>query len=372
MRAHQDREAGSPKRHQAPAGVVARDGEVLRLQRLAGNTAVSSLLGKRPAQRVLDEGFKHGGTPTPDELAACQAFARKVSGFVDEAHRQLLAGDVAGWQGEKINTFVNLLQQGKSVALAWAGNAIEERVYTLMRGTDMILTWVPQFAEGMGGASLPDIVITLSDSPLKQALIDVTSDRYHILGKAGGWTTSQRYVYVAEAWFPSVQAQHVPTILAGLKAGGLDAAEVEKRIKEADAERARAIEARTAELRAARDEYNGYVTFARLIKGKFKGDRKAALAWVRANGLGQVKGVPKVKGKRKPSLETKTMMKRRAAKARELAKAEALAGARSHDDGPSARASSLPDSDVLSDSDVMDQEAFTDSEDEFEDAEALE
>lgn len=356
VQAH-DLAAGEPKRHRAPATPVApaaRGVDLLRLQRLAGNAAVSGLLGKRPAQRKLDDDFRRGGTPTEAELAACKTFAGKVSDFVDEAHRQLMAGDIANWEGDKVTTFVKLLRQGKSTVLPWAGNAIEERVYALMRATDMGLPWVPQFAEGMGGASKPDIVVTVSTDPLKEALIDVTSARYHILAKAGGWTTSSRYVYVAEAWFDRVQARHLPTILAGVEAGGLDAAEVTRRIAEADAEHARKMALRAAERAAARKEYKLYGTVARLAERKFGGNGKAAVAWMRAHGLSAAKGVPKLRGKKKPSPETKAMMKRRAAKARELAKAAALAGDRSesHTGKPATSSSSALD-------DVMEQETLS-------------
>jgi hypothetical protein len=367
MRENQVHEAAVPRRHRAPgtAALPPRDAEVLRLQRLAGNAAVSGLLDHGPAQRVLDEGFGHGAKPSLKELAACRAFARKVSDFVDEAHAQLMAGDVAAWQGPKITTFLDLLQRKSPMAVTWAGNAIEERVYALMRGTDMTLNWVPQFAEGMGSASKPDIVITLNQDPLRQALVDITSDRGHILGKAGGWTTSAHYVYVAEAWFPSVQAQHLATIRAGVEAGGLDAEEVERRIQEADEERARVTEALKARYAAARIEFGKYESFSKLVKAKFKGDRTAALAWMRGNGLGQTKGVPRLKGKKKPSEETKAAMKRRAAKARELKKAEILAGSRSQDEESSMHAASVTDVDL------MDEDAGLEIEDELE-AEDLE
>ncbi len=357
---------------------AAHDLEVLRLQRLAGNAAVAGLLAKTPRQRVLDDTFKRGGTPTAKQLADCRAFAKQVSDFVDQAYLQLMAGDVKEWHGTKISTFLDMLQRDSRFVLPWAGNAIEERVYALMAGTKMGLDWVPQFAEGMGGASKPDIVVTLSEDPVKQALIDITSDRFHIMGKAGGWTTSERYVYVAEAWFPPVMAEHLETIRAGVKAGGLSAAEVEKRIAAANAERERVIAARNAVLVAARTEYNDrYGTVARLAEGKFGGDRKAAVAWMRANGLGQAKGVPKLKGKKKPAPETKLMMRRRAAKA----KAGALAAAHSHHDESSMAVSGKPS---RSGKDVMDEEAGSeidealtkdgagsDIEDELEEAEEL-
>ncbi len=335
MRVRRDHEAGIPQSHRVRVSPAAHGNEILRLQWLAGNAAVSGLLGKKPLQRLLDEDFKHGGKPTEAESAACHAFAEKVSGFVDQAYAQLMAGDVKGWGGGKIAIFLNLLLRNSNAALPWAGNAIEERVYELMKSADMGLSWVAQFAEGMGAASKPDIVITLSADPLKQALIDITSEREHILKKVGGWTTSERYVYVAEAYFPKIKAQHLETIRDGVKAGGLDAAEVAKRIAAADAERERVIAARQAVVAAAREEYNLYGTVTRLAVGKFGGNKRNAVTWMRANGLGTLKGVPKLKGRKGPSDERRKIMRRLAAKSREE-KAARLAAAQSHDESSAA------------------------------------
>jgi hypothetical protein len=195
---------------------------VLALQRSAGNLQVAQALGRgaRPVlSRALDTDFVHAGEPTKEEKRVCDEFGKIVSGFVDSAHLDLLAGRVKGWEGAKITAFLKLLMAGHRSAVVHAGNVIEERVYALMKDAKLPASWTPQFSVGMGGASRPDIVINLDSG--REGLIDITSQRAHILGKAGAWTTSQNYVYVAEAWFPSILADHLPHITKAIKKGGI-------------------------------------------------------------------------------------------------------------------------------------------------------
>jgi hypothetical protein len=262
---------------------------------------------------VLDDAsFKAQGVPSPKELAACKAFATKVSELVDQAHRDLLRGAVNGWSGAKIANFLLLLLRDSDAALPHAGNAIEERVYALMRNTNMGLPWVAQFAEAMGAASKPDIVVHLPSG--KQALIDVTSDRGHILGKAGGWTTSDHYVYLAEAWFPSVTKPHLPIIKAALGTGGITVEQAQKLREAADDARAKEaaefLEGQASE-RARLNQYPSFTAYARAEHG---GNKTAASKHLRHWGI-RVKGMTNPKGPRKPSEYTK---KRQKKKQREL------------------------------------------------------
>ncbi len=299
--------------HAAPA-------DVLAVQRTLGNRATNRLVSTHQPepviQRKLDEDFKHGGVPTPDELAKCKAFAHRVSDIVDQAYDELLTGKIGEWKGEKITTFLTLLRRGSPMALPHVGNAVEERVYELMKKADLGLPWTPQFAEAMGGASKPDIVINLDSG--HEALIDVTSDRGHILRKVGGWTTSERYVYVAEAYFPSVTAGDLPNIKTAIKEGGIGKKEARALKQAADEERERKVKARQEEVAEAREFYNQYSSFAEFTREEFGGSKAEAADYLREYGLGSLKGVPKLKGKRKASEDTLKQRRQLANKQKKL------------------------------------------------------
>ena len=269
----------------------------------------------RVLQRILDEDFPHGGTPQGNDTKTCRDFANKVSAIVDLVYSDLLRGNVKGWEGAKFATFSKLLMEGSPYAVPHVGNAVEERVYALMNAVEMGAKWTPQFTEAMGGASKPDIVVNLATD--REGLVDITSDRGHILGKAGAWTTSTRYVYVAEAWFPSVTEDDIPDIKAAFKKGGISLQDALDAKAKADDERKKKTEARKKELADARKLYNSYSTLSAFVEGEFKGNRTAALSWMRANGLGSAKGVPKLKGRRKPSDVTRVAMKKKARKLKE-------------------------------------------------------
>jgi hypothetical protein len=297
----------------APQPLPRAAADVLALQRTAGNHAIAQLLSHAPqaaVQRQLDDEFPHGGQPNAAELRIAKAFAKIVSDLVDAAHADLMAGRLSEWKGAKIATFLSLLKRGSPMAVTHAGNAIEERVYALMTDAALPCEWTPQFAEAMGGASKPDIVAHVSDE--HDALIDVTSDRFHILGKAGGWTTSERYVYVAEAFFPSVVTDHLPHILKALDEGGIDDKAVRKLQKQVELERKQRAKARERKHKEARTLYSRYKSVQAFADGEFDGDRTEAEQWMRDNGLGSMKGVKKRKGPRKMSPEAKAKAKAKA------------------------------------------------------------
>jgi hypothetical protein len=184
-----------------PSDRFERQAEAMARQVRSG-TGPAEVAAPRPAgpapvvQRLLDyENFKKGALSTK-EGNQCHEFALIVSKFVDEAHADLLAGKVKGWKGQKIATFLDLLTQGKPAALVHVGNVIEERVYALMDQKEMPLPWTKQHHEAMGAVSRPDIIVRLPSG--KDGLIDITSDRFRILGKGGGWP-GESHVYVAEA-----------------------------------------------------------------------------------------------------------------------------------------------------------------------------
>ena len=138
-----------------------------------------------------------------------------------------MSGDVSDWEGAKI-TFLRLLRAENPMALVHAGNAIEERVYALMVQTDMPFDWTPQFAEAMGGSSSPDIVVNLPSG--KSGLIDVTSDRGRILGKAG----------------PSISRASPPTSRPRVSTTGAARAAERRRVLDAARERRNAYGSNTA------------------------------------------------------------------------------------------------------------------------------
>ena len=292
---------------------------VLALQRSAGNLHVAQALGRRPRPglaRTLDTDFEHAGKPTKEEKKTCDAFAAIVSDFVDEAHLALLAGRVKDWEGAKITAFLKLLTAGKTTAVVHAGNVIEERVYALMKSAKLPAPWTPQFSASMGGASRPDVVINLPSG--NEGLIDITSQRAHILGKAGSWTTSETFVYVAEAWFPSILADHLPHIRKAIKDGGIGDEELAAMQASVAEQRKNRKEQRDAELREAREIRASYSSHAAFVREAFEGDKRAAEEWMREHGMANYKGVPKKKGPRKISAETRAKRKKLAAKTAKL------------------------------------------------------
>lgn len=275
----------------------------------------SSIQANPLVQRQLDKDFPHGGIPKGNDTQRCHDFAQKVSNLVDQAYGELISGNVKDWSGAKFATFTKMLMTDDPYTVPHVGNTVEERVYALMEAQNMGLKWTAQRTEGMGGVSRPDIVINLASD--REALIDITSDRKHILRKAGGWTTSNRYVYVAEAWFPSITADDLPNIKAAFQQGGIDLNQALEAKRQADLLRQQKLATRQQELSQARELFNQYPSTAAFIREYFKGNRQKCFTWMRANGLGNAKGVPKLKGKRKLSLESKQAMKRKANQAKQ-------------------------------------------------------
>jgi len=175
----------------------------------------------------------------------------------------------------------------------------------------MGLSWTPQFAEGMGGASRPDIVVSLPSG--KQALIDITSDRYHILGKAGGWTTSERYVYVAEAYFEPFKATHLPIIDKAVTAGGMTSEEVWKLRLEANEKRAQQYAEFREGQAKVRSDFRDAGSFAAYARAHFGGNTTAASRFLQEWGI-RVKGASVRKGGRKMSPEAKAKQMKQARK----------------------------------------------------------
>lgn len=273
-------------------------------------------------QRQLDEDFNAAGTTSKKNLKACKAFAKIVSDLVDQAYDELMAGKIKDWTGAKIATFLDLLDRNSTMAVTHVGNAMEERVYALMDETDLPLKWTKQRSDDMGGTSYPDIVLNLDDE--KEGLIDITSDRGHVLGKSGGWTTSQRYVYVAEAYFDSVTMEDLPNIKNAIKEGGITKKHAKKLKKEADRQRQLKLLARQQQIDEARELYNQYSSFSAFVIEEFSGNRTKAGQYMRRNGLGNLKGVPKLKGRRKLSDEGKKKRKKIAMKEKQVRKKQKL------------------------------------------------
>jgi hypothetical protein len=271
--------------------VPMRAAQVLALQRTAGNRSVVSGLRRPVIARKLDDSFEPAGKPTEAELAACKTFAQQVSDIVDQAYGELMRGDVAGWEGQKIATFLRLLRAGEAWAVTHAGNAIEERVYALMGKTTFALPWTPQFAEAMGGASKPDIVVKVG--PGREALIDVTSDRGHIIGKAGGWLTSERYVYVAEAYFDSIRKPHMIPILEAVNQGGVTDESVQAMKEAAERQRQAVAKLKKQIADEARALFAESGNMSRFAKDHFDGSVAAASRYLRERGV-------VVKGSRPP------------------------------------------------------------------------
>lgn len=273
-------------------------------------------------QRQLDEDFDAAGTTSKKNLKACQDFAKIVSDLVDQAYDELMAGKIKDWTGAKIATFLDLLERNSNMAVTHAGNAMEERVYALMNKTKLPLDWTKQRSDDMGSVSYPDIVLNLNDG--KEGLIDITSDRGHILGKSGGWTTSERYVYVAEAYFESITKEDLPNIKNAIEEGGITKKHAKKLKKEAERQRLRKLLDRQQQIDEARELYNQYSSFSEFVIEEFSGDRTEAGQYMRSNGLGNLKGVPKLKGKRKLSEEGKKKRKKIAMKEKKARKKQKL------------------------------------------------
>ncbi|MFZ3003972.1 MAG: DUF4157 domain-containing protein [Undibacterium umbellatum] len=273
-------------------------------------------------QRQLDEDFNAAGTTSKKNLKACEDFAKIVSDLVDQAYDELMAGKIKDWTGAKIAAFLDLLDRNSIMAVTHVGNAMEERVYALMDETDLPLKWTKQRSDDMGGTSYPDIVLNLDDE--KEGLIDITSDRGHVLGKSGGWTTSERYVYVAEAYFDSVTMEDLPNIKNAIKEGGITKKHAKKLKKEADRQRQLKLLARQQQIDEARELYNQYSSFSAFVIEEFSGNRTKAGQYMRRNGLGNLKGVPKLKGRRKLSDEGKKKRKKIAMKEKQVRKKQKL------------------------------------------------
>jgi len=316
----------APYRPQAPKVLQAKQAEAharfagrtaaqpglaaVQLKRQPGFTPPRAVAAPRRGviQRILDEDFEHGGTPGKGETAACHAFAQRVSDFVDTAYDELISGNVKEWKGAKAATFLNMVLKGHSAAKTHAANAIEERVYALMKAGGMSLKWVPQFTEGMGSASKPDIVIHLPSGA--EALVDITSERAHILRKAGGWTTSIRYVYVAEAYFNPIREGDIANIKSAIEKGGIGLSDARLLKMVADSEREDKLRAKKEENSEVREEFNKYGNFTlyALTNPRFwhvpkQSRQTAAMLFLRKHGV-IVKGMRKMKGRRKPSIET--------------------------------------------------------------------
>ncbi|HLP88225.1 MAG TPA: DUF4157 domain-containing protein [Nostocaceae cyanobacterium] len=279
---------------------------------------------KNLIQCQLDENFDHGGEPLANDTQQCHAFAQKVSDYVDQAYNELISGNVTGWTGAKISTFINLVFRNSSVAHTHAANAIEERVYALMSNPMEELLWTPQYTEGMGGVSKPDIVIHLSGEgeEVREALVDITSDRGHILRKGGGWTTSTRYVYVAEAYFESIRKNHIPVIKEGLNQKGISIEEATRLKKMAEDERQRKLEEKQEKQREIRKIYNEFNSFTDFANNYYKFSsiplnqrQTVATKFLKKYGI-KVKGMKTYKGKKKMSEETKKKQIQKARKAR--------------------------------------------------------
>ncbi|MGH3767871.1 MAG: hypothetical protein ACRDS0_02815 [Pseudonocardiaceae bacterium] len=253
-----------------------------------------------PLQLLLDDDFKPKGTTTPENLEKLRAFATTVSNLVDSVYADLLSGNVNGWTGAKIAAFTLLLQRGHPIARIHAGNVVEERVYFLMRNMTFEFDWTEQFSEAMGGASKPDIVVHVRpkggafEGPAREGLIDVTSDRGHILAKAGGWTTSDRYVYLAEAYFPSVTKEDTAIIKRAFEAGGIDHEAAQKLKAEAGRARAEAAVAKKAVNDRVRKQFNQYNSFGAWYEheGNKHGSKSDAAKFLREHGFSYVKGAP--------------------------------------------------------------------------------
>jgi hypothetical protein len=258
--------------------------------------------------------------PLKGDTGKCRTFAKKVSDFVDQAYDELITGNVGAWKGAKAATFLNMVLKGHSAAKTHAANAIEERVYALMNATAMGLPWVPQHTDGMGSASRPDIVIHLGVG--REALIDITSERGHILRKAGAWTTSARYVYVAEAYFDPIREGDIPNIKDAMVKGGIDSVQARLLKRLADEEREDKLRAKAQASAEVREEFNEWGSFARYASECPRFDKypvgsrpTAAMLFLRKHGI-IVKGMRRLKGRRKPSLETMKMRKTAARKVR--------------------------------------------------------
>ena len=322
----------APPHVRAPAPFAGRAGvAAAQLKRQAGfpppRAAVAPARGV--IQRLLDEDFGHGGESTKEEFEACKAFARRVSAFVDQAYEELTTGNVKEWTGSKIATFLEMVLNDHKSAKTHAANAIEERVYALMKATDMGLKWVPQYAEAMGGVSKPDIVIHLPSR--KCALIDITSERGHILRKSGGWTTNPAYIYVAEAFFRPIRAHHMSGIKAAIEEGGVTVQQARKLRRQADLVKLAERQVKIGLRDSVREVLNSYPSFSKYAMAEFsslpKGSRlTAATKHLRTHGI-TVKGMRQLKGRRKASEETRrkrTVLARKVRAAKERESAEEL------------------------------------------------
>jgi hypothetical protein len=320
-------------------------GAILELQRAIGNRRVAALLsgarnpghspidGNHVVQRLLDyESFQPRGKTSAENMRKIGEFATTVSKIVDQVYADLLAGQVKGWTGAKLAAFIDLVNRANPMAVTHAGNVVEERVYSIMKTRALPLKYTEQFSERMGGASKPDIVIHLPDG--KEALIDITSDRFHILKKAGGWETSDHYVYLAEAYFPSVTTEDVGIIRTALEKGGIDR-ETARRLKaQADAERLEKMAARIAAATTLREEVWAAGSFSKWCRKK-NVTRSEGAKTLREYNI-QMKGMPpRPKGPKAMSTEGRKRREGKALKLRKELRAKKVAEARAKATGVS-------------------------------------
>lgn len=314
-----------------PADRFERQAEAMARQAAPGTGPAETAVPRsaRPApvvQRLLDYlNF------TPDALKTaegkqCHAFALIVSKFVDEAHADLLAGKIKSWKGPKLATFLQMLNRGEPMALVHVGNVIEERVYALMDKTKMPLEWTKQSHPDMGAVSKPDIILHLDSG--NDGLIDITSDRFHVLAKGGKWVGG-KHVYVAEAYFNSVTAGELPIIKANAAKGGVGQSQVTKMVKAAAAARAAKEEAWGKEVAEARDLVNEYDSGTAFAEAEFDGNMTAMEKWCLSYGIRKKgftkRGATKLKRGRKSSDETKAKRRSDAAKKRKVAREDEAA-----------------------------------------------
>ena len=279
----------------------------------------------RVIQRFLDSKYDPAGQTSNDKHAQCADFARIVSKLVDQAYAELLTGSIADWKGAKIATFLDLLYRDSPVAKTHAANAIEERVYALMKERVMPLPWTPQISDAMGSVSRPDIVVEVARNAFglvtQEALIDITSERGHILRKAGGWFTSTRYVYIAEAYFDSITTADVANIKKAIACNGISLDDARRLKEESDARREELKQETAKKTLFARAMFNKAGNFSTFAKKHFAGKKSHASKFLLLNHVKR-KGMYVYKGRRKLSPEAQAARIKKAREANKLKKQE--------------------------------------------------
>jgi hypothetical protein len=333
---------------------------ILQLQGAVGNRRVATLLAGAPRvdggdamqegeviQRLLDyESFRPKGTTSVENMTKIQDFAKTIGTIVDNTYAELMAGRVKGWTGAKLAVFIDLVNRGHPMAVTHAANVVEERVYAIMKKTPLPLKYKEQFSEKMGGASKPDIVIHVPDG--KEALIDITSDRFHILRKAGAWESSDHYVYLAEAYFPPITSDDVAIIKEAMEKGGIDPRLALTLKMEADALRLAKMAGRQAAATDLRAEVWQAGSFAKWALAS-RLTKSQAAEKLREYGI-EMKGMPRRrKGPKELSVEGKkkrqqnALKKRKELRAKKLAEARAKSTPRSESDEMVVEAEATPE-----------------------------